>query len=120
MKAESLSTIRHPEVRAKRASKDAGRGAGAVAPPKSGLPDFGFSSVQVGNCRLGWLGAIRRAPQGDGTGSHRAGDPLLELLLRRGADLARGELAVLEQHQGRDRHDAVFGGRARILVNIEL
>src|SRR6185312_15661823 len=36
--------------------------------------------------------------------SDRGGDPLLELLLRRGADLARGELAVLEDHQRRDRH----------------
>ena len=52
--------------------------------------------------------------------SHRAGDPLLELLLRRGADLAGGELAVLEQHQGRDRHDAEFGRRARVLIDIEL
>ncbi len=42
--------------------------------------------------------------------SHRAADPLLQLLLRRGADLARGDLAVLEHHQRRDRHDAVFGG----------
>ena len=54
------------------------------------------------------------------TKSHRAGDPLLELLLRRGADLARRELAVLEQHQGRDRHDAEFRRRARVLIDIEL
>ena len=40
--------------------------------------------------------------------SHRGVDPLLELLLRRGADLARGHLAVLEDHQRRDRHDAVL------------
>src|SRR6202034_2418368 len=54
------------------------------------------------------------------TKSHRGGDPLLELLLRRGADLARGQFAVLEQHQRRDRHDAEFGRRARVLVDIEL
>src|SRR5258708_10707439 len=53
-------------------------------------------------------------------GSHGAGDPLLELLLGGGADLARRHLAVLEQHQGRDRHDAVFGRGLRVLVHIEL
>src|SRR6516225_2468838 len=52
--------------------------------------------------------------------SHRSSDPLLELRLRRGADLARLELAVLEQHQGRDRHDAELGRRAGILVDVEL
>src|SRR5580692_7185042 len=51
--------------------------------------------------------------------SNRSGDPLLELLLRRGADLARGELAVLEQHQRRDRHDAVFRRNTGVLVDIE-
>src|SRR5579883_511264 len=48
------------------------------------------------------------------------GDPLLELLLGRGADLARGELAVLEQHQRRDRHDAVLLRGRRALVDVEL
>src|SRR5665213_4135354 len=52
--------------------------------------------------------------------SNGRGDPLLELLLRRCADLARGHLAVLEDHQGRDRHDAVFRRYARVLVDIEL
>src|SRR5688500_14394579 len=52
--------------------------------------------------------------------SHRAGDPLFQLLLGRCADLARGELALLEQHQGRDRLDAVFRGRRRVLVDVEL
>src|SRR5712671_344831 len=52
--------------------------------------------------------------------SDGGGDPLLELLLRRGADLARGHLAVLEDHQGRDRHDAVFRRHARVLVDVEL
>ena len=52
--------------------------------------------------------------------SNRGGDPLLELLLRRGADLARGHLAVLEDHQRRDRHDAVFRGGVRAFVDIEL
>ena len=50
----------------------------------------------------------------------RRRDPLLQLLLRRGADLARGELAVLEQHQRRDRHDAVLRGGLRVLVDVEL
>jgi betaine-aldehyde dehydrogenase len=54
------------------------------------------------------------------TGSHRGGDPLLQLLLRRGADLPGGELAVLEQHQGRDRHDAELRRGAGILVDVEL
>ena len=33
--------------------------------------------------------------------SDRSGDPLLQLLLRRGADLARGHLAALENHHAR-------------------
>src|SRR5665213_2179229 len=44
----------------------------------------------------------------------------MQLLLRRGADLARGDLAVLEQHQSRDRHDAVFGRGVRVLVDVQL
>src|SRR5437667_3334171 len=52
--------------------------------------------------------------------SDRSGDPLLQLLLRRRADLARGHLAALEDHQGRDRHHAVFRGRLRALVDVEL
>jgi hypothetical protein len=55
-----------------------------------------------------------------GSGCGRRGDPLLQLLLRRGADLARCEFAVLEQHQGRDRHDAVFRRRCRVPVHVEL
>src|SRR5262245_30306951 len=57
------------------------------------------------------------------SGSRRrggAGDPLLELLLGRGADLARGELAALEHHQRRDRHDAVLLCGLRALVDVEL
>src|SRR5436190_3177622 len=53
-------------------------------------------------------------------GSDRSGDPLLQLRLRRGADLARGHLAALEDHQGRDRHHAVFRGRLRALVDVQL
>ena len=52
--------------------------------------------------------------------SHRGSDPLLQLLLRCGADLPRGHLAVLEDHQRRDRHDAVLRGGLRILVDVEL
>src|SRR5438067_7422186 len=53
--------------------------------------------------------------------SHRrGGDPLFELLLRPGADLARGFLAVLEHHQGRDRHDSIFRCGSRVLVHVEL
>src|SRR3977135_2547529 len=52
--------------------------------------------------------------------SDRGGDPLLQLLLRRGADLARGHLAALEDHQGRDRHHTVFRGRLRALVDVQL
>src|SRR6516165_6354169 len=55
-----------------------------------------------------------------GQSSNRAANPLLEFLLRLGADLARRELAVLEQHQGRNRHDPVFGRRARVLIDVEL
>src|ERR1700735_4849376 len=52
--------------------------------------------------------------------SHRGGDPLLQLLLRCGADLTRGHLAALEDHQRRDRHHAVFRGRLRALVDVQL
>src|SRR3979490_1056378 len=61
----------------------------------------------------------RDAGAGSGGGGGR-GDPLLQLLLGRGADLARGKLAVLEQHQGRNRHDAVFLRGLRALVDVEL
>src|SRR5262245_23653775 len=47
-------------------------------------------------------------------------DPLMQLLLRRGADLARSLLAILEQHQGRNGHDAVLTGGLWILVNVQL
>src|ERR1700681_1889809 len=52
--------------------------------------------------------------------SDRGSDPLLQLLLWRRADLARGHLAALEDHQRRDRHHAVFRGRLRALVDVEL
>src|SRR5579859_5257647 len=52
--------------------------------------------------------------------SDRGGDPLLKLCLRRGADLARGHLATFENHQGRDRHHAVFRRGLRALVDVQL
>src|SRR6476620_5862993 len=66
--------------------------------------------------------AIRRPFQNQQieTRSDRSGDPLLQLRLRRGADLAGGHLAALEDHQGRDRHHAVFRGRLRALVDVQL
>jgi tetratricopeptide (TPR) repeat protein len=45
--------VRHPEVAAKRPSKDAARAVQPSPQPKSGLPDFGILDVQVGNSRLG-------------------------------------------------------------------
>src|ERR1700757_2272054 len=53
-------------------------------------------------------------------GSDRSGNPLMQLLLRRGADLARGHLAALEDHQGGDRHHAVLRRGLRALVDVEL
>jgi len=73
------------------------------------------SSVSKTNGRLS--PAVQEAPFGRLDG---AADPLMQFLLRCGSDLARGNLAVLEQHQRWDRHDAVFGGRVRILVDVEL
>src|SRR5258706_4590614 len=67
--------------------------------------------------------AIRRPLSGIIIGrswSDRGSNPLLQLLLRRGADLARSHLAALEDHQRRDRHHAVFRGRLRALVDVEL
>src|SRR5260370_22869496 len=52
--------------------------------------------------------------------SDRSGDPLLQLRLRRGADLSGGHLAALEDHQGRDRHHAIFRCRLRALVDVQL
>src|SRR5580704_6073571 len=55
----------------------------AVAPAKSGLPDFGLSSVQVGYSRLGWLASL--APQGDGIddcrGAGRGDTPCRQITL---------------------------------------
>src|ERR1700730_2413832 len=52
--------------------------------------------------------------------SDRSRNPLLQLLLRRGADLARRHFAALEDHQGRDRHHAVFRSRLRALIDVQL
>src|SRR5262249_9804856 len=38
----------------------------------------------------------------------------------RGADLTGGHFAALEDHQGRDRHHAVFRGRLRALIDVKL
>src|SRR5438552_3237769 len=54
------------------------------------------------------------------TALHRGGDPLLELLLRRRADLTRGHLAGLENHQRRDRLNAVLRRGLRIFIHVEL
>src|SRR5512135_598226 len=48
------------------------------------------------------------------------GDPARQFALRRGADLLRGGLAVLEQDQRRNRADAELAGDGRILVDVEL
>src|ERR1700723_485183 len=61
-----------------------------------------------------------RLPGNDETDLNRAGDPLFELLLRRGADLAGGKFTVLEQHQCRDRHNAELGRSAWIFIDVEL
>ena len=57
------------------------------------------------------------------SGLHRSGDPLLQFLLRRGADLAGRELAVLEQHQATNgsviASDAFFPFADGLLVAIE-
>src|ERR1700677_3830069 len=76
----------------------------------------GFASAETQTA--GYSPAVRTNHQN--RRSDRSGDPLLQLLLRRGADLARGHLAALEDHQGRDRHHAVFRGRLRALVDVQL
>ena len=48
------------------------------------------------------------------------GNPVDQLLLWHGADLGRGHLAVLEQHQGRNPANAVFLRRRRVMVDIDL
>src|SRR6185437_10589460 len=52
--------------------------------------------------------------------SDRGVDPAHQLLLRLGADLGGGDLAVLEQQQGRDRAHAIARRRHRVLVDIDL
>src|ERR1700676_1369752 len=47
-------------------------------------------------------------------------NPLLQLCLRRGANLARGHFAAFEDHQSRDRHHAVFGSRLRAFIDVQL
>ena len=51
----------------------------------------------------------------------RALDPVLELLLlHQRADALSGHLAVLEDHQGRHRLDAILLGGVRVLIDVEL
>src|SRR5262249_21163908 len=47
-------------------------------------------------------------------------DPFDQLALGQRADLGGGDLAALEEHQGRYALDAVFLGRLRIVVDVEL
>ena len=42
-----------------------------------------------------------------------------QLGLRKCADLGGGELAALEQHQGRDAADAELGGHVAVVVNVQ-
>ena len=60
----------------------------------------------------------------DGSGRERASDhrlhPLIERVLRQGADLGRGDLAVLEQHQSGDAAHAVTAGRLGVVVDVGL
>ena len=44
--------IRHPEVRAQRASKDAAEKSRAVAPAEIGLPDFGTLAIKSAKADL--------------------------------------------------------------------
>src|SRR3954447_4183063 len=44
----------------------------------------------------------------------------LQPCLRKGAHYLLGDLTVLEQDQGRDRHDSVLGSGLRVLVDVEL
>src|ERR1700744_4263624 len=82
-------------------------------------PARGISGTSRKNEMAGTSPATPKIKTTKGVGSNRSGDPLLQLLLRRGTDLTRGQLAILEQHQRRDRHDAVFGGGAVVLVDIQ-
>src|SRR5258708_25954835 len=52
--------------------------------------------------------------------SHRGVDPLLKLLLRRGANLTSDHLAVLEDHQYRDRHYPILRCDSALLVDVDL
>src|SRR6516165_1144681 len=75
-------------------------------------PEPGISATSAIRTSVGLLATMEALD--------RPANPLLEFLLRLRADLARRQLTVLEQHQSRNRHDAVFRRRARVLVDIEL
>jgi hypothetical protein len=65
---------RHPEVAAKQPSKDAADALGAVAPPKSGLPDFALLMVKsatadlIGSLRSHLRVTVNRKRQGPASG----------------------------------------------------
>src|SRR6516225_1671577 len=75
-------------------------------------PEPGISATSAIRTSVGLLATMEALD--------RPANPLLEFLLRLRADLARRQLAVLEQHQGRNRHDAVFGRRPGVLIDIKL
>src|SRR5262245_30571561 len=62
--------------------------------------------------------AAARAPAR--SGSRPGVDPRLQLLLWRRTDLAGRQLAVFEQHQGRNRGDVVLDGSGLIFIDVEL
>src|ERR1700760_4094348 len=67
--------------------------------------------------RSEWMCAPGGARSG---GLNRRVYPFHQLALRRGADLLRGEFAVLEQHQRRDRTNAELAGNGGIFVDVQL
>src|ERR1700731_1668967 len=68
--------------------------------------------------RARWAGW--RPGQPDRSASDRLANPLDQLALGQRADLLGRDLTVLEDDQGRDAAHAVLGGRARVLVDIDL
>src|SRR5271157_5732501 len=91
-------------------------------------PDWGSPSPGISPGRTAATLRFRTAPWAAcappcafrSEGLEDGADPARQFGLRTGADLGRYLLAILENHQGRNRTNPVFPGHARILVDVEL
>src|ERR1700749_1418165 len=99
----------------KNAKRFSGRGkcSTALTPPRNLLR----CARKLSTLPQGEVGMLRRLRGARGDGAF---DPLLDLGLRKRADLRRRDLAALEDHHRRDAAHAVFLRHVRILVDVDL